>query len=80
MVSNLDVVPRANSAVIPVPPTVDIYLVDLAQKVYSLTLHRVNILQLLDYVDVPRWMQSTEPYEFAPRDLTRTLKYKQLKC
>lgn len=66
MVSNLDVVPRANSAVISVPPTIDIYLVDLTQEVHSLTLHRVNILQLLDYVDVPRWMQSTEPYEVAP--------------
>lgn len=64
--SNLDVVSGTNSAVIPVPPTVNVYLVDLTQEVYSLTLHRVNILQLLDYVDVPRWMQSTESYEFAP--------------
>lgn len=56
IVSNLDVVPRADSAVIPVPPTINIHLVDLTQEVHRLTLHRVNVLQLLDDVDVPSWM------------------------
>lgn len=53
IVSDLDVVPRANSAVVPVPSTINIHLVDLAQEVHRLTLHRVNVLQLLDDVNIP---------------------------
>lgn len=61
LVSDLDVVPRSNSAVISVPPAIHVHLVDLAQEVHWLTLHRVNILQLLHYVDVSSWEKITKP-------------------
>lgn len=61
LVSDLDVVPRSNSAVISVPPTIQIHLVDLTQEVHGLTLRRVDILQLLHYVDVPSWQKVTKP-------------------
>lgn len=59
--SNLDVVPWANSAVVPVPPTINVHLVDLTQEVHDLTLHCVNVLQLLHYVDVPSWQKIFQP-------------------
>lgn len=55
--SDLDVVPRSDSAVISIPPTIHIHLVNLTQEADRLTLHRINILQLLYYVDVPSWQK-----------------------
>lgn len=57
---DLDVVSRSNSAVIPVPPTIDIHLIDLTQEVHNLTLRGVNIVQLLQYLDVPSWQRITK--------------------
>lgn len=55
LVSDLDVVPRSNPAVVSVPPTIHIDLVDLAEKAHSLAFPRVDILQLLHDVDVSSW-------------------------
>lgn len=59
--SGFDVVPRSDPAVISVPPTIYIHLVYLTQEVHRLTLHCVNILQLLHYVDVPSWQNNPKP-------------------
>lgn len=55
LVSDLDVVPRSNPAVVSVPTTIHIDLVDLAEEVHSLAFPRVDILQLLHDVDVSSW-------------------------
>lgn len=59
LLSDLDIVSRSNSAVISVPPTLQIRQVDLTQKVHRLTLHGVNIFQFFRYVDVPSWGNQT---------------------
>lgn len=50
---DLDVVPRADSAVVPVPTPVHINLVDLTDEADRLTFSCIDVLQLLYNVDVP---------------------------
>lgn len=52
LVPDLDVVPRSDSAVVTVPTTSHIHLVDLTDEVHRLTFCRFNILQLFYNVNV----------------------------
>lgn len=55
--SDLDVVPRSDPAVVSIPACIHIHLVNLTQEVDGLTLCRINILQLLYNVNVPSWQK-----------------------
>lgn len=57
--SDLDVVPMSDPAVISVPTAIYIHMVDLTQEGHVLMLHHINILQMLHYVDVSGWQRNS---------------------